>query len=125
MVDLEPFTERLSEASLERRRRSQLRRAEHFVRGPIPVEWIARANAVSPTAAIVGVALWFKAGCESKYRIRAGLSLWSRFRLSRFQANRGLTALESVGLIRVERHRGRNPVVTILRKSQGRKARSA
>ncbi|MBX3440709.1 MAG: hypothetical protein KF861_24675 [Planctomycetaceae bacterium] len=109
---VETWEERLSDASLERHKLAQRRRSEEFV-FRVPVAWLAKANAVNPTAAVVGMAIWFRVGCEQSRTVAVGHAVWSRFRLSRQQAYRGLASLESIGLISIERHRGRNPVVTL------------
>jgi len=116
MYSNERIPERLSDASFERRRLAQQRRGDQFIAGPIPIRWVSAAAAVSATAVLVGLALWFRAGCEKSRTVRAGQSLWSRSNISRHRAYRALAALESAELVRVERHRGRNPIVTILQK---------
>jgi len=115
---MDQWAEKLSDASLERRRQAWKRRADEFVAGPIPVSWLAAAVAVSPTAAVVGLAVWFRSGCERSRTVKIGRTTWSRFHISRFQAHRALHALEAAGLVTVERHRGRNPVITIRSKGK-------
>ncbi len=124
MWESEGFSERLSEASLERRRRATSRKADLFVR-PVPVAWIRKAATVNPTAVLVGLAVWFRSGCERSDKVRIGHSVLAQFGISRQQGYRGLAALESVGLVKVERHRGCNPVVTILQRKSAAKGRKS
>lgn len=111
---MENWSETLSDTSIQRHRQAWQRRADHFIAGPIPVTWVAQAAKVNSTAALVGLALWFRAGCEKSRTIKAGRSLWSRFNISRYQAHRALLALQSAGLVTIQRRRGQNLVVTIL-----------
>lgn len=107
--------ERLSEASLRRRQAHQKRHRSHFLRGPIPVAWLARATVLPGCSLAVGLAVWYSAGRQRK---QTGLSicntLLGQFAVQRVAGYRGLRALEQAGLVKVERHRGRCPRVAIL-----------
>jgi hypothetical protein len=113
--------ERLSEASLRRRRKHQERRGSHFLRGPVPLDWLAFANALPGKATAVALAIWFAAGCQKKrHDLKICQSLLERLGISRSAGYRGLSALETAGLLRVDRHRGRCPRVTILNRRNQR-----
>ncbi len=90
------------------------RRGEMFLRGPIPLDWIARASQLGGKALQVGIALWFVAGMKRTWSVPLNLSQSERFGFDRFSGSRGLAVLEGAGLVRVERHPGRKPIVAIL-----------
>jgi hypothetical protein len=63
----------------------------------------------------VGVVLWHLAGLKRKPTVALSLSsLNEEMGILRDAARRGLSALEEAGLLSVERHAGRKPIVTIL-----------
>jgi hypothetical protein len=108
--------ERLSDASLRRHQERQKHRGDAFIRGPVPLGWLARAAVLPGSALAVGLAIWFLVGmcCSRKALVVCPTLLLERFNVSRKAGYRGLAALERAGLVKVERHRGRCPRVTIL-----------
>ena len=62
----------------------------------------------------VALALWYLAGLENRNTVKPTWAVWRRFGVSPDASRRGLAALEAAGLVAVERHRGRCPLVTIL-----------
>jgi hypothetical protein len=88
-----------------------------FLRGPIPLSWLGRACRLSGAKVVaVALAVWFLAGLRGK---REGLQL-TKATLKHFGVvdrsakYRALKELERAGLIRAERRRGKNPLVTIV-----------
>jgi hypothetical protein len=96
--------------------------ARPFLRGPIPVEWLARAHEAGGAALAVGLSLWFVRGVSGKsgpVKMRAAVR--SRFRLNPDQNRRGLRALEAAGLVElVKGGRGRCAVVEIVEGERNR-----
>jgi hypothetical protein len=90
--------------------------AEPFLRGPIPLAWLARAHEAGGSALAVGLALWFVRGVSGKAGpVKVGSSVRRRFNLSRDQTGYGLRALEAARLVGyVKKGRGRCAVVEIL-----------
>lgn len=86
-----------------------------FVRGPIPLAWILRAGSLQGKALMVGMALWYRAGCTKSDVVTPSHALWRKFDVSRQSAYRAIKALDNAGLIQVERRNGKNPIITILR----------
>jgi hypothetical protein len=120
MADLEQFRAR-SDAELPpapRRNPSKKRRRlnQPFLRGPIPLAWLARAHEAGGSALAVGLALWFVRGVSGmKGPVKVGSAVRHRLRLSRDQTRRGLPALEAAGLVAsVKKGRGHCAVVEIL-----------
>ena len=91
------------------------RRGERFLKGPIPWPWLARAARQPGKALQVALALWLWAGITKCGVVALSLSrLDADVGVSRDAGRRGLEALEAAGLVSVERHAGRKPVVTLL-----------
>jgi len=87
-----------------------------FIRGPIPMDWLAKASQIPRrNALLVGLMLFHLAGLRSE---RIGLVLCVErckpFGLGRKAVQRGLAELESNGLVRVDRGAGRCPRVDLL-----------
>jgi hypothetical protein len=61
----------------------------------------------------VGLALWYLVGVKKSRAVKPTWDTWQRFGLSPDAGRRGLAALEVAGLVAVDRHPGRCPVVTI------------
>ncbi len=107
--------EKLSDASLRRRRRRMQRQEGEFVKGPIPTTWIKRAAQLPGKALAVGMTLWFQVGvCGRKEDLPVTSKLVVAYGVSRKARYRAIAALERAHLIRVDRRRGRCPRVTLL-----------
>lgn len=87
---------------------------EHYLRGPIPLSWLTQAARLSGRSLHVAVTIWYRAGLEKNATIRLGNAVLAKFSVSPDSKRRALIELEKAGLIRVERGKNKNPVVTIL-----------
>lgn len=87
---------------------------EKFIRGPIPLEWIARANALPGKAGAVGLALWFLVGVQKSRTVKLTGEVERIAACGRKALYPALAALEKAGLVTVERKPGARAVVTIL-----------
>lgn len=86
-----------------------------FLRGPIPMPWLAAAANEGGACLAVGIALWFLAGLTSRRNdLRLSSERLRDFGVSRYAKTRALQRLESAGLIYVVRRRGRSPCVTLI-----------
>lgn len=89
--------------------------SRHFLKGPIPWEWIVRAISLPGRALPVALVIWLWAGMTKKRTVRLSLQyVFPSLRISRFAAYRALCRLEHAGLVRVRRRRGHAPIVTIV-----------
>ena len=88
--------------------------AARFIKGPIPFDWQAKANALPGKAGQVGIALWFLAGVKGKKTVAITREVVVLSGCTRQTFAKSLGALEAAGLIVVERHTGRRPVVTVM-----------
>lgn len=84
-----------------------------FIRGPIPLDWIATACNLPGKAGTVGLALWFWSGLAKSDTVRISHADLRKLGVSRHAANRALHALERAQLVTVMRKPGRCPVATI------------
>lgn len=120
MADLEAFRARtpseLPPAPAPGRVKKRRLAAQPFLRGPIPLAWLARAHEAGGSALAVGLALWFVRGVSGKAGpVKVDSSTRRRFGLSRDQTSYGLRALEAAGAARyVKKGRGRCAVVEII-----------
>ena len=87
---------------------------EKFLSGPIPLAWLSKAAEFSGKPLAVGLAIWFEAGVTKSLKVPMGHALLAKFHVERKAGASGLRKLERAGLVEVERHAGRNPVVTII-----------
>lgn len=85
-----------------------------FVKGPIPLDWLAQAGRLPGKAAQVGTILWFLSGLNDSKTVKLTNIFPKRFGVDRFAKNRALVELENAGLVAVARAAGRAPVVAIL-----------
>ena len=87
---------------------------ERFLRGPIPWPWLEVAGRLPGKALHVAIVLWLLAGIKHGRPVKWEPATAATLGVRRHAAYRGLAALERAGLVEVDRHRGRCPVVTIL-----------
>ena len=87
-----------------------------FIRGPIPMDWLARASRIPRcNAVLVGLILFHLAGLRSgRTELVLCVERCKQFGLGRKAVQRGLADLESNGLVRVDRGPGRCPRVDLL-----------
>ena len=104
----------LSDASRKRIEAQALRRGREFIKGPIPLPWLARAFALPGKAGAVAVLLWFMAGMNGPRQIRVNPKLLQRFQVGRKAGYRAVDALTAAGLVTAERAVGKCAVVSIL-----------
>jgi hypothetical protein len=87
-----------------------------FIKGPLPLEWMAAAGRLPGHALHVGLCLWYLAGLRRTETAVASYSVFAQFGVKRHAAYRALKAMERAELISVVRGPGRSPRVTLLQK---------
>lgn len=102
-----------SNAPLTPSKRRRRRRGE-FLKGPIPLAWLSAAGRLSGKALAVGIVAWHLAGLTNKRTVKWRSKKAKQMGIERHAAYRALEALENAGLIKVKRHLGRTPIITIL-----------
>ena len=113
MNSIDPEKLKMSQPIPLVKKRSQ-KRMNMFIKGPIPLGWIRKAAGVEGKTLHVAIALWFLAGLNRSRKVALSQSTLRLFGVSRQASYRALTRLETAELVSVNRHRGRNPIVTIL-----------
>ena len=98
----------------KRPRAPRHRVGEAFLKGPIPLLWLSSVAALPGKAMAVGLAIWWRVGLRKTAEIRLTGSHLKRFGVGRKAGYRCLAAMERDGLIRVQRQRGKAPIVTVL-----------
>ena len=87
-----------------------------FLKGPIPMRWLARALHVGAGSGLgVGIVLWHLSGLKhnEKTILLSNVEV-ERWGISRQAKWRALVALERAGLIVIERRGARSPMVTLV-----------
>ncbi len=97
----------------ERESKTSRTGTKRFLKGPIPLNWLAKAAQQSGKALHAGIALWWLKGLKRSWKVALSQSILNLFGVSRYSGYRGLTKLEKAGLLSVVRHPGRNPIVTL------------
>ena len=88
---------------------------EHFIKGPIPLDWITIAAQLPGKSCQVGNALWYLAGLNNSVpTIKLTQTTLNKFGVTRHSKYRSLRCLEQARLITLNRTHGKNPTVTIL-----------
>lgn len=87
---------------------------EKFIKGPIPLDWISRANALPGKAGAVGLALWFLAGVQGSRTVKLTGEVERIAGCGRKAVYAALRSLEFHGLVKSVTQRGARAIVTIL-----------
>ncbi len=89
---------------------------EKFLRGPVPIPWLAAAHRQCKSAMGIAIALWLEIGMRgNREPIRVTRKIRRHMGLSNDQAQRGIHALAAAGLLRVcKGGRGRCAIVEIV-----------
>ena len=87
---------------------------ERFLKGPIPLSWLAVAAGCSGRALHAALLIWYRAFLTRGQPVKIPAHDRNLFGLDRKSLNRAVSALECAGLVRVERKAGNSPRITIL-----------
>jgi hypothetical protein len=98
---------------VKRKRPPRHKGGELFLRGPIPMAWLARANQLPGGALFVGLVVWHLAGIQKNCAVKWQPKRARQFGLSRKVTYRALVALELAKLVTVERRPGQAHTITI------------
>ncbi|MBY0589158.1 hypothetical protein K2X85_18440 [bacterium] len=84
-----------------------------FLRGPVPWGWICKAMTLGRSPLALGMVLWHLRGLKRSDSFRLSPSATACVG-DRKTVYRSLRVLEQAGLVHVERHQGRGPMVTLI-----------
>jgi hypothetical protein len=92
------------------------RQREPFLRGPVPMAWLAKAQTLTKAAMGVSLALWFQKGVRGRGGpVKVTSAVRRHMGLSNDQTRRGIQALATAGLLRVcKGGRGRCAIVELV-----------
>ena len=90
----------------------------HFLKGPVLLNWLARAGCCRGKALHVAIILCYRAGLQKSDTIKVPGWTAKKFGLDRHAKTRGLKALERAGLVSITRRQGCSPQVTLLEHRQ-------
>ena len=88
-----------------------------FIKGPLPLGWIIAANSLPGKSGAVGLAIWFLVGVKCTRSVKLTRQVEQIAACHRKAVYTAITSLEQAGLLRVERHRGARPTVTVISNS--------
>jgi hypothetical protein len=85
-----------------------------FLRGPVPLAWLASAATLRGRSIAVGVLIWFMVGLKKSTSVSIPTQRLREFGIDRYAFYRSLAALERAGLVTVERRRGAQARVAVV-----------
>jgi DNA-binding transcriptional ArsR family regulator len=86
-----------------------------FLKGPIPLKWLSIACDLGGKTLATALAIRYMQGLKKTAPIKVTTETLTRFFcVDRSAKARALKALESAGLITIERKQGKKPIITIL-----------
>jgi hypothetical protein len=92
---------------------SRPRKAERFLKGPVPWPWLVRAMALPGKALAVGLILWLQCGLTGRRTVLFCLARAVAEGIPTTTARRAVRALERAGLVAIRRKPGSGLEVTI------------
>ena len=87
--------------------------SSEFLKGPIPLAWLESAANLPGKTLNAALAIWFVYGLTGQQTFIVKRKTWERFNLTRQAFNRALDALESKGLVEVNKQAGCYPKITL------------
>jgi hypothetical protein len=108
-----PLLEQARAGLLVRGRQARtVRTAGRFLKGPIPMAWIAAADKAG--ALMVGMCLWYLAGLNKSDTFKASNAALAPWGINRERKARGLRKLADASLIALTGRPNASPIVTML-----------
>ena len=98
----------------ERKPASRKRVGGKFLKGPVPLNWLARAGQLPGKSLHVGIVLWFLAGLRRNHEVALSNGMLKLFGVDRYAKYRALDCLKQDGLIKWDQRIGQSPRVTLL-----------
>ncbi len=85
-----------------------------FLRGPIPLAWLAEAAKLPGKTINVAIAIWWHHGMAGGKPFKLTKMVLNSLNVGRDAATAGLNNLEQAGLIKVERKQGQRHSISVL-----------
>ena len=96
-------------------RNKAIMKTKYFIKGPIPLSWLIKANRLGGCTSAVATSLWFYDGINHGEPFRLTWRLDDVTGISRQARQRALKRLEAAGLIHLTIRHGAFPVVRIIK----------
>ena len=93
--------------------------SNRFIKGPIPLIWLAKANRLGKGVGVVAFVLWFYDGLNAGRPFKVDHILDNIAGVSRQTRQSALKKLAQAGLIELQIHRCAHPIVRIIKPDQG------
>ena len=93
---------------------------QKFIKGPVWLEWLAKASKVGVSPGLVGNALWFYVGVNNAQKFKIDSMIREITGLSRQTISTSLKRLENAGLISIYPKRGSYPTIHLHREKPSR-----
>jgi hypothetical protein len=90
------------------------RTSKLFLKGPIPFEWLRKANALGGSTGIVATGLWLYVGLNSCKRFKVDSKLDQFAGVTRQTRQHALHKLKYAGLIKLTEHHGAYPFIEVI-----------
>jgi DNA-binding transcriptional ArsR family regulator len=115
-LKLEPVYKNIKAAHIPSRKRTStlLNPGGKFLKGPIPLKWLAAASKLPGKALQIGIVLWYLKGLKKNHVVKLTSVVLAEFGVKKDAKRRGLKVLEEAGLVSIQRRKNKNPIVTIL-----------
>jgi hypothetical protein len=98
----------------KKKRRARPRRADRFLKGPVPWPWLRRAMSLPGKALAVGLMLWLQRGMTGRRTVRFCLARAAADGIPTTTARRAIRELKRAGLVLLRCQPGRGLDVTLL-----------
>lgn len=85
-----------------------------FIKGPIPLDWMKIASRCGRRGVELGLLLLYAAGWQKKSSVKFTSSIREELKIGEKTTKRILVQMQREGIIEVDFHRGRAPLVTLL-----------
>jgi hypothetical protein len=90
------------------------RTSKLFLKGPIPFDWLRKANALGGSTGIVATGLWLYVGLNSSKRFKVDSKLDQFAGVTRQTRQHALHKLKYAGLINLTEHHGAYPFIEVI-----------
>lgn len=90
------------------------RSSKLFIKGPIPFNWLKKANALGGSTGIVAVGLWLYVGLNNSKHFKIDRKLDQLAGVTRQTRQNALQKLQHAGLVKLSQHHGAYPFVEVL-----------
>lgn len=89
--------------------------SDYFIKGPIPLPWLTKANRLGGSTGTIAVVLWFYDGMSKGQPFKVGWRLDYVSGVSRQARQRSLKKLADAGLIHLNLRQCAFPMVSIIK----------